>query len=148
MRPTEKFLRRAVLVLAAVFSVAGIAFGAWISGEPVDGGRGGAIAVAITLVVYFLRHDLSSDIRAALTKIGPEVETALDSLEQNEPRIGAGGSVDMLSNRVDALEASSQIHAASDKKLNRAVAMASAIGTLTWGFGDWAVMLIQRSGID
>lgn len=109
-----------------------------------DGGRGGAIAVAITLAVFFLRRDLSADVRAAITQTGPAVDHALDGLGKDKKSSDdAARTVEALRARIEALEAASQIQATSDGKMNRAVAIASAIGTLTWGFGDWIVTLLR-----
>jgi hypothetical protein len=47
-----------------------------------------------------------------------------------------------LEARLDALETQVRIATNSDRAMNRAFAIASAVGTLGWGFGDVAAGML------
>ena len=61
-------LRYGLVVLASILlSVGGILIGAFVT-QPADGGRGGAIAVALAFFVLFVRRDYGARVYAAITR--------------------------------------------------------------------------------
>lgn len=87
-----------------------------------DGGRGGAVATMIAIFIVLLRPDYGQRI----------LEDRLTNIDLRLPQI------DRLKQEVQAIVAAMRINSQGQTRLNRGLVIASAIGTLFWGFGDMA----------
>lgn len=128
-----------VLIACITVSIAGIGLAAFLH-SPSDGGRGGALAVvasfaalflgrdfgAIPITVLALRQEILKLRRAAVPAHAEDTGDPLDRLE---------GDLDAL---VSALKAANVHGASSTREQNWFLAISSILGTLAWGFGDWA----------
>jgi len=116
-KPSEGTTMLAVAMVAAVLlSVGGIAY-AVTYGVAVDGGRGGAIAVALTFFILFVgRGTAEAALEAELPKTGDPSEDA--ALELAKIRNSVAAMLDW------------------SRKEKLYLTISSVVGTLTWGFGD------------
>lgn len=106
----------AVTVAAILLSIGGVAYAA-LWGSAADGGRGGALAVALTFFMLFAGRGTAA---AALDAELPAAATAQETLEQELARVRAS-----LSALID-WSAQEKCH----------LTISSVFGTLVWGFGD------------
>lgn len=116
-RPSEGTRKLVITMMAAIaMSIGGIAY-AVLWGVAADGGRGGAVAVALTFFILFMgRGTAEAALEAVLPKAAdPAEEAALDL-----PRIR---------NAVAAMLDRS-------RKEKIYLTVSSVVGTLAWGFGD------------
>lgn len=136
---TERSMRWAILIGSVALSAGGIALAASGQIQIASGGRGGALAVAWSLAGFFLRNDLTQQLRAIFT--APDTfmpaTVAQDEGTAVEKRIGR------VENRVQAIEVAGTASVNSQRKMERFVAIATAIGTLSWGFGDWVAIQLR-----
>jgi hypothetical protein len=85
-----------------------------------EGGRGGAMATMIAIFIVLLRPDYGQQIfDERFTKIDPKLP-----------------QIDQLEEKVGAIVAAMRINSQGQARLNKGLVIASAIGTLFWGFGD------------
>ena len=138
--PPERRIRQVLVIGSLLLSAAGIAVAAYGTKDPLDAGRGGALAVLLTLTAYFLRHDIGLQVRQAITVTSAEIKEDLDALsgKQKTASPAPAQTVEQLATRMQAIETSTSIDQTSDDKMNRAVAAAALVGNLAWGFGDLA----------
>lgn len=115
---TQKQRLVGVLVASIVVCATGVVYATWC-GTASDGGRGGAIAVAISFAALFAARDTSADILEMKSASG-RIEFELLTAEQ---RIGLLKSA--IASLIDA-----------QRLEKRFLTWSSVIGTLTWGFGD------------
>jgi hypothetical protein len=129
--------RYGLVVLASILlSVGGILTGAFVT-RPADGGRGGAIAVALAFFVLFVRRDYGARVYAALTKEIPAIKEEVSLLRQSKPAPAASApDIGQVKRQVTAIVSRLDTEADGQKIQNRALAWASCIGTIAWGFGD------------
>lgn len=136
----EKTKMWALVAGSSALSVGGVAVAALVTADPVDGGRGGALAVALTLVAFFLRKDVNEKLRLTFTRTLPELRAAIDEFsgapEREKTKVPAAGPIVTPTQRLDAIETSLRVTEQSEQRMDRYVAAAAVIGTLFWGFGD------------
>ena len=116
-RPSEGTGKLVITMIAAIaMSIGGIAY-AVLWGVAADGGRGGAVAVALTFFILFMgRGTAEAALEAELPKAAdPAEETALDLAR--------------IRNAVAAM-----LDWSHKEKIYLTVS--SVVGTLAWGFGD------------
>jgi hypothetical protein len=124
-----------VVVVSIVLSAGGILLAAY--GDPADGGRGGAVAVAFAFFVLFIHRDYGARVYKALTLELPSLKAQIASLRAGgDPSAANSEGVDALKRQVTAIVARLETEAKGQKGQNVALAVASVIGTLAWGFGD------------
>jgi hypothetical protein len=87
---------------------------------PAQGGRGGAIATVVAFAILFLRPDYGLRI----------YEERKSRISPNLPQI------EQLNLELKALIAGLRINSSGQAHQNRALVIASIIGTIFWGFGD------------
>jgi len=128
-----------VFVVSTGFSIGGIVFAALH--DPMDGGRGGAIAVAIAFICLFIRRDFGllayKAIVDEIPQLQGEIKTILQRLE--DVAVSSESPSDAtreLTRRVDGISELIAVNADGQTRQNFAVAVASVAGTLAWGFGD------------
>jgi len=124
----------AVAVVATLLSVGGILIAALWSKDAGDGGRGGALAVALSFLVLFLSRAYGSQAYTILTEGASDLENALTQLRDDR----AGKSKPAYEAKVDALVTKADIEATAQSTQNRYLAFSSVVGTIAWGFGDTA----------
>lgn len=106
------------IAIASTPSLAGIAYGAYAN--PTDGARGGAITVALSFLILFLRKNHGHSTQETLNAINLPNETPMDKIER----------------KIDAISARLNVNDDGQGNQNKALAWISCIGTFTWGFGD------------
>jgi hypothetical protein len=142
---SESSRYRGVLLLCIVLSVGWIIASA-ITNHPADGGRGGAIAVAVSLVVMFLSRGYGS--KAFLARISSITsEEQLKGIEADTNAPDANARISALEQNVSAIvtaiRTSQDITDSSTRRQSWFLAISSGVGTIAWGFGDWAVQWAQ-----
>jgi hypothetical protein len=135
---TQKYL--AILILAIALSAGGIAYAVHCSKNQDDGGRGGALAVALAFVVLFVSRGQGAKVYDILADEGPELLKKIEALQVTRPALGeTAGKVannPTAETRVNALVAKLRTDSNDQRKQNIYLAFTSVIGTLAWGFGD------------
>ncbi|MBV9391073.1 MAG: hypothetical protein JOY96_04190 [Verrucomicrobia bacterium] len=145
---SQKNRYRAVLVAAIAVSVGGIIWA--ISTKHSEyGDRGGAIAVAVALVVFFLDRNYPDKLYKIVSREASELRK---DLPEEERQAAASLQTDDLERRIATLEKGiKDIHtkvnlrSESQKLQTKYLVWATLIGTLVWGFGGaFAKALINR----
>ena len=135
--------RYGVVVLAAiVFSLTGIYVGAFVT-DPSDGGPGGALAVALAFLVLFVRKDYGSRVYDALTKDIPALRQQISNLREGKTVTPKEADLGQIKTQVTAVVNRLDTESDGQKIQNRALAWASCIGTIAWGFGDIAAKWLR-----
>lgn len=137
-----------VLALAVLLSLGGVLVATFATQNSGDGGRGGAIAVALSFLILFVSRDVGSRAYTIFTEEAAELAKHVEKLrgsaavpDENKPVIPDGVLIGALSAKAD-------IEATILKVQNGYLAFASVIGTLAWGFGDVAARyLLAWNGI-
>jgi hypothetical protein len=122
-----------VLCIAVLLSAGSIPFAAYVTKSAQDGGRGGALAVALSFAVLFLSRGYGTKVYDVLTKEAQAVNTNLQKI-----RGAAGGGALTSDQKIDALVSKTTIDADVQHNQNVYLAWSSGIGTIAWGFGDIA----------
>jgi hypothetical protein len=134
---TEQWRFAWVLILSIMLSLAGVLIAVfWV--DATHGGRGGALAVALSLLALFATRDTSSRIYKALTERALRVRGNLEELR--------GGTAPVRlspDERLDAFETKLRLDAEGSKTQNIFLAMATAFGTVFWGFGDLLALWLR-----
>src|SRR5437870_4005109 len=117
--------RYALVVWGAVaLSAAGVVIGAFVT-QPTDGGRGGAIAVALAFLVLFVRRDYGSRVYAAITKDVPALRDEINALRQGHAQAApAAEDVAGIKRQVAAVVSRLDTESDGQKIQNRALAWA------------------------
>ncbi|MGE3709463.1 MAG: hypothetical protein AB7G35_07310 [Hyphomicrobiaceae bacterium] len=124
-----------ILITSLIFSFGGIVAAAqWDS--PSDGGRGGAVAVAISLFALFANKPRGKRIFGMLVEERKRVLGQRSTPETKTP------SLDRLAIMVDAIITRIDVDTDGQNKQNLYMATAAFIGTIAWGFGDWAASVV------
>lgn len=123
-RWTQERRLRVVFVASGLACVAGVAY-AVLWGSAADGGRGGAIAVAVSFAALFAVRDTSAAVLEVSNVIGDKGFEGLPA----ESRIGL-------------LKAAMASMIDSQRLEKKYLTWSSVMGTLTWGFGDWLATLL------
>lgn len=118
-----------VIIASVVLSLGGILYAAAVQ-RPLEAGRGGAVTVALSFLILFLRENH-----------GLRVQKALSELSSEE----SWDTVAALRDQLRALCARLNVNDDGQQRQNRALAWTSCIGTLTWGFGDVVAQWIQNA---
>jgi hypothetical protein len=114
-----------VVVLSVVCSVGGVIYGAVY--DPLDGGRGGAIGVALAFYLLFVRMRLG---QAAYRIVTQNNDEQGDPSENKE-------TFESVNRRIDGVLLMLNTEEDNQHQQNKALTLASCIGTMVWGFGDW-----------
>ena len=119
-----------VLALCIMASAGGILISIRVTQNCADAGRGGAIGDIVSLGFFFLNHGYGTRLFSILIEPAHKREqTAREHVEKAIPRIEA-------TTRLDYFFACMQLDAMEMSWQNFYMALATAISTLAWGFGD------------
>jgi hypothetical protein len=121
-----------VLVASLILSFGGIVI-AHLADAPDDGGRGGALAVAISFAALFVSRGHGRRFIDAAEEIGT-LESVLGKFKGTKAR---QPDLDQIKFKLKALRDGIAIDAHRQKVQNGYIAAAAVVGTLAWGFGDW-----------
>lgn len=133
----------AIILASIILSLGGIAIGAWWA-KPEDGGRGGAVAVAMAFFILFVRRNYGARVYDALTKDIPKLREQIASSRQGKKLEPETGDVDEIRGQLTTLVSRLDTESDGQNRQNRALAWASCIGTLAWGFGDLLARYFQH----
>jgi hypothetical protein len=129
MKPKVKQRYWFMIVVSILLSVSGIVI-AGGAGAPVHGGDGGALAVAVSFFILFLRRSL-----------GEEAQQLIIEGVKWEDVANYTTTITSIMSRLN-------IEASGLKKQSFALAWASGVGTLAWGFGVYAAQALVSHGFD
>lgn len=124
---------------AILISVAGVLVASFVTEDPDDGGRGGALTVAVSFLVFFISRDLG---KRVVPWLGERGRTLRDILQGDKEKTVHAGEfppddpIAALQKRIDCLEAVANIRVAQGRDQSYALAFTSVFGTVFWGFGD------------
>lgn len=130
--PSQKSALRFVLWASIASCVGGVAIAVLGTGEAADGGRGGAVAVALSFGALFAARDIPERTLFA-TRAGQGKPIINDDNELADTKLG------VLRTTLAAM-----LDAQSLEK--RYLTASSVIGTLTWGFGDGVARWFGAAG--
>lgn len=130
---SERALFRTIGFLAIAASLAGVAYAVWL-GEPLEGGRGGALAVALALTTLFATRNYAAEVYDALTNPAQDLQTRI--LRLTKGRLKERPQLATPEQKMKALEARLKLEAEGQSLQNFWLALATGVGTLFWGFGD------------
>jgi hypothetical protein len=127
---------------SVVVSVAGIIFAVFATRNAADGGRGGAIGVSIALLFFFLNRDYGTKLYTKLIHDLPELKARLE--QEGKVQAPAANAIvtpvdtrlAQLEKEVSTLVRRISIEAEGQRTQNIFLAVATAVGTIVWGFGD------------
>lgn len=138
------------LVFFVSISLSGgeVLYAAHVNHAP-DGGRGGAIGTAIALAFMFISRDYGTRLYRAVTRRLPDIEAHIKRLESKQPGQDTPQTIEVkvaaLETKMNQLAAAITIDAKGQRIQNGFIVAATFIGTIAWGFGDWAAnYLIQH----
>lgn len=141
---SQRWRYRIVVLGAIVLSLGGILIGAFVT-EPADGGRGGAVAVALAFLVLFVRRGYGARVYEAIAKDLPAMREEVRKLRQGTaPTAANAEDLAQVKRQVTAIVSRIDTEADGQKIQNRALAWASCIGTIAWGFGDMLAKWLSR----
>jgi hypothetical protein len=133
-----------VVAVAVLLSAGGIGIAA-VASSPADGGRGGAVAVAFSFFMLFVRRDYGARLLRAIIDDIPKLREHINALRGGkEPGPPFADGLDELKRNVEAIIVRLDNEASGQRNQNLALAVASIIGTITWGFGDWGAQWIHK----
>jgi hypothetical protein len=132
-----------VLIVCVILSIGGIV----IAGQPSDAGRGGALAVALSLVILFFSESPGMRTFSLLTIDAVELKNRIKRLDDTPKIEPSDKTVDDQLKHIetrldDVCKAFIGSHKINERALfwnNFQMALGSAVGTLAWGFGDFFV---------
>lgn len=140
MTLSEAGFFRIVWIGAVVLSVGGVIFAAFVSKDMADGGRGGALADALALAALFGTRNYAADTYEALTTRAIELRSRILKLSGSGAVPGAipneESEIAEVKRRLGAFETRLRLDAQGAYTQNFALAVATFVGTVFWGFGD------------
>lgn len=129
MREKTKYV--VVLIICIGLSVGGIVFSIH-SREPLDGSRGGVLAVGLAVAYLVVKRDIAGEV----------FETLEEHVQEDTPPTDPGLRIDRLTRRFDDLKSSLRNKNKDEGGLNAYLAIATLIGTLAAAFGDLAAKFL------
>lgn len=129
---TQKTRLRIFALASIVASLAGIGYAVFL-GTACDGGRGGAVAVALAFGALFTSRPL----------VDTYVEKAKASEDEGARQAPVEDRLRTLEGRTDNLQNALAILVDRQRLETLYLTLASVSGTLVWGFGD---MIAERLG--
>jgi hypothetical protein len=130
----------AVLSASIVLSILGIIWGV-LSANPANGARGGALAVMISLVALFISREYGAKVYDIIAHQMQEIGRSADSPRETSIE----ENIEALKNQLTAMGEQSRLNGQEQSKQNFVLAVATAIGTFVWGFGDMITTFVLWS---
>jgi hypothetical protein len=125
---SEKGKYIAILILCIALSLGGILVSVFITKEPLDGSRGGVLAVGLAVAYLVVKRDIAGEV----------LETLEDHAENEKSTTDLEVKLERLSVRFKDLKDSLKNKNSDEGGLNRYLVTATLIGTLAATFGDLA----------
>ena len=130
---------RLILASSIVLSVGGFWYGA--NNDPTsDGGRGGALAVALAFFSLFTRTKLALKVFKTISVENPamyrEMNEIVTKMEGKGPTPESHPMDQDLRDEVEGILGMIDMKDKEQRVQNGYIAAASIVGTLSWGFGD------------
>lgn len=138
-RLSEPGFFRVLWITAIVLSVGGVLVAAFCTKDAADGGRGGALADALALAALFGTRNYAADTYEALTTGAEQLKSRIWRLKAiGTPPESAPEASELkkIGARISAFETRLKLDAQGAYAQNFALAIATAVGTIFWGFGD------------
>jgi hypothetical protein len=136
-KPIPQYTIYILVVIASIILSAGGILIAVHRGDLSRGGQGGAVAVAFSFLILFLRRDYGARVYKAITTDFPNLRAQIRSLRKgDDPATANSDGVAELKRQITGMTARFETEAKGQRAQNLALAAASIIGTLVWGFGD------------
>lgn len=136
----ERTRHKIVLFVAAGFALGGILIGAFWVG-PEHGGRGGAMAVALSFAYLFTQKDYSERVYTTIMKKSKRLDDIFDRWDKENEKSGV---VRGLQHEIRALRKSMRAQEKGNREQNKFSAIAAVVGTVAWGFGDLMASALLR----
>jgi hypothetical protein len=126
--------------LSLLSSIGGLLYAIYVSGDCMDGQRGGAIGTAAALTLMFIGRDYGAKVYDARVRGLAAVASKIERLEQADAKNSSPEKTeptlsDVRANQ-ESLATAIHIDTAGQKLQNQFLAVATCIGTIVWGFGD------------
>lgn len=129
-------------------SLLGIIIAVCVTKDPADGGRGGAVAVALALFNLFINKGYGLRLYEARTKVIPKLIASFQRLGHLEPAQTPAPAAETAEAVRDGLIDAVNVETKEQAKQNLYLAISTFAGTLVWGFGDiisrWVINLLAR----
>ena len=135
LRVLEAHRHIIIIIFAIVISFGWVFVAALWYHSPADGGRGGAIAVALSLGSLFLNRPYGEEIFRLMTTERESFIQRVRLLKENKEK-NYEGDLDHTEMIISALATRFNIEVYGQEKQNLFMAISAAIGTIVWGFGD------------
>jgi hypothetical protein len=125
---------------SVVLSIAGITWGV-LSGNPVNGTRGGSVAVMFSFAALFISRGYGAKVYDIIAHQMQEMGRSADRPQGTsvEERI------ESLKTQLTAMGEQIRLNAEEQFEQNICLALSTVTGTLTWGFGDMATTGLLHS---
>jgi hypothetical protein len=131
-----------ILAASIFFSLGGVGAAAFYFHDPMQGGRGGALAVMVSFFSLFVSRNFGRRIHAALVEL-PRMNAQILSQLRHVSTVPSSIPIGHLSDELERLTSETRAtgqridaHARSQRRQNLYIAWSSGIGTFFWGFGD------------
>jgi hypothetical protein len=107
-----------------------------------DAGKGGALGVALSFFMLFGRRNYAKIIASTHDQIRRLMQR-IDSIAEQiaTSRDLTGGDID---EEIDFIETANAASSGSQAFQNAVLTASSVMGTLAWGFGDWAAEMMRH----
>jgi hypothetical protein len=123
----------AIFIVCIALSLGGILVSVFLTHEPLDGSRGGVLAVGLAVSYLVVKRDIAGEV----------FETLEEHAKEETPTTDLGVKLNRLSLRFEDLKASLQNKNKDEGGLNWYLVTATLIGTLAAAFGDLAAKLLS-----
>ena len=133
LKAFKKFALIAILAVCIALSLGGILVSVFLTKEPLDGSRGGVLAVGLAVAYLVVKRDIAGEVFEALE----------EHAKDETPTTDLGAKLGRLSRRFEDLKDSLKNKNKDEGGLNRYLVTATLIGTLAAAFGDLAAKLLS-----
>ncbi len=121
---------QAVSVVCIGLSLGGIAVSVFVTKDPLDGSRGGVLAVGLAIINVLVRMDIAGEV------LKRRQEKTNDREQKSPPPSAPPSEIQIVHQRLTDLDESLKDRSAEDKVMNYYLVVATAVGTIAATFGD------------
>ena len=133
-RLTQTLVYNAGITASILLSVGGVVRGAFFSKNCLDGQRGGALGVAAAFAILFLSRNYGQRVYESILDIDSSLSQHITSLVNDEQAQEFTNAE--LTRIIISILGRINVTADEQRRQNIALAVASVISTIVWGFGD------------